>query len=313
MSFPRRFITPAIAAAALLAVAGCSSDSTDSSSGDTVSVLASFYPLQFVAEQIGGEHVSISNLTPPGAEPHDLELSPKMSRSISSSDLVVYLSNFQPSVDEAIEQRSPQHVIDAAASTDLLDITEYDDGETEEHEGHDHGTLDPHFWLDPDRLAGVADKVTAALVAIDPDNAATYRENAAAFRGELTKIDDAYTHQLATCGTRVFVTSHEAFGYLAERYDLQQVGITGIDPEGEPSPARIKEVKRIVTDNNINTIFFETAVSPKVATTLANDLGLEAEVLDPIETLPSDATTDTTYFTIMRANLDALEKALMCS
>jgi zinc transport system substrate-binding protein len=293
-----------------LLLAGCSS--TSGADDGKVDVMASFYPLQLVAEQVGGDRVSVSSLTPPGAEPHDVELSPAQVAKIDGADLVVYLSGFQAAVDDAVDQTSPAHVVDAANDTTLMaPAEEHHEGETEEeHEEHEHGDLDPHFWLDPSRMPSVVKDVADTLTEIDPDGADTFATNAAALTQRFEDLDAAYATGLAQCDSRTFITSHEAFGYLADRYDLHQVGISGIDPEAEPSPARLAAVEKIVRDEDVSTIFFETLVSPKVAETLASDLGIEAAVLDPIEGL---ADPDSDYFSIADANLDALRMALSCS
>ena len=307
MSIARRHL--AVLAALPLVLTGCAS--TSGSDDGTVDVMASFYPLQFVAEQVGGDRVSVQSMTPPGAEPHDVELSPAQVSRIDTADLVVYLSGFQAAVDDAIAQTSPAHVVDAASDTTLMPPEEHHDDETEaEHEDHEHGDLDPHFWLDPSRMPSVVQDVADTLTEIDPDGAETFAANAAALTQRFEDLDAAYAAGLAQCDSRTFVTTHEAFGYLADRYDLEQVGISGVDPEAEPSPARLAAVEKIVRDEGVTTIFFETLVSPKVAQTLAADLGVDTAVLDPIEGL---ADPDADYFSIAEANLAALRVALSCS
>jgi len=318
MNMSRSRVPAALAVSALgaaLALTGCSS--SDTPDDGRLQVLASFYPLQFITQEIGGDLVDVSSLTPSGAEPHDLELSPAAARGVGEADLVVYLSDFQPAVDDAIAQREPAHVVDAADSADLeaheLQGEEGDEHEGEEHsadDGHDHGTLDPHFWLDPERLAAVSADVVAELSAIDPDNADTYAQRGEELAASLTELDTTFTEGLAQCDSQLLVTSHEAFGYLAERYGLEQVGISGIDPEAEPSPARLKEVSSIIKDRGVTTIYFETLVSPKVTETLASDLGITSAVLDPIESL-SDPDGD--YRSVMLTNLEALQAGLGCA
>jgi zinc transport system substrate-binding protein len=314
----RRTLPVAVSAglATALALSACSSGDS-AGSGDGVTVLASFYPLQYVAEQVGGDLVDVSSLTPPGAEPHDLELSPAQVDEVGRADLVVYLAEFQPSVDDAVSANPPAHVVDAAQDTELHAAEHTEDGdehEEEEHaegeEEHDHGALDPHFWLDPTLLPAVADDVADQLSAIDPDHADEYAAGAEAFAQQMADLDARYVAGLATCESRTIVTTHEAFSYLAERYDLEQVGISGIDPEGEPSPARLAEVGHVVQDEGVSTIFFETLASPKVAETLAAELGVDTAVLDPLEGLTDD-TQD--YVSVADANLETLRTALGCA
>ena len=284
-------------AAAALVLGACSSGSPGAGHG-RLSVLASFYPLQFVAQQVGGDRIDVTSLTPPGAEPHDLELSPAQVVRVGSANLVVYLSAFQPAVDDAVAAAAPAHVVDAAKLTTLMPLA----GAS--------GTIDPHFWLDPSRMPAVARAVADQLSIVDPAGAATYAANAAALTARFGVLDAAYKSGLATCTDRTFVTSHAAFGYLAARYELEQVGISGLDPEAEPSPDRLAQVGRLVKARGIRTIFFETLVSPKVAETLAADLGVDARVLDPLEGV-ADPSKD--YFSVAEANLSALKMALSCS
>jgi zinc transport system substrate-binding protein len=276
-----------------------------------VEATAAFYPLQYVTEQVGGDHVHVENLVKPGAEPHDLELSPRQLVQLSDAGLVVYLSGFQPNVDEAVAQQARDSALDVATVSPLLDEHALADGHTAD-DGHGHDTgRDPHIWLDPTRLADVADAVAGRLGKLDADHAAEFTKNAATLRTKLTALDTEYKQGLATCATRSLVVSHEAFGYLAHRYDLHQIPITGLTPEEEPTAARLAEVARIAKQEKAKVIFFETLVSPKIAETLAQEVGARAEVLDPLEGLGAGSRDD--YISVMRSNLATLRSALGCS
>ncbi|WP_258723670.1 metal ABC transporter substrate-binding protein [Cellulomonas sp. NS3] len=309
-----------LAAAGALALGGCATTPADDG---RLSVLASFYPLQAVAAGVGGDRVSVDSLTPPGAEPHDLELSPAQVARLGAADLVVYLADFQAAVDDAVQASPPERALDAAGVVDLLDAEPEGDaaheGETHEGEAHEgetaeehaeHGEHDPHFWLDPSRMPALVEAVADELSELDPEGADEYAANAAALSARFTELDAAYETGLATCSSRVLVTSHAAFGYLADRYDLEQVAVAGIDPEGEPSPARLAEIGEVIRSEGVTTVFFETLVSPKVAEALAADVGATTAVLDPLEGLADDSQD---YFSIAEANLDALKVALSCS
>jgi zinc transport system substrate-binding protein len=318
----------ALAGLALVAsatLAGCSTQGASGSAdeSDGVTVLASFYPLQYVVQQIGGDLVTVDNLTPPAAEPHDLELSPAQVREIGTADLVVYLSGFQNAVDEGVEARAPEHVIDAADAAGLVEHAEEQHeeehaGETEEEHAehadeHDHGATDPHFWLDPSRLAAVGQAVADELAAMDPEHADEYATGAQRLGQQLDELDQEFADGLAACQGATLVTSHAAFGYLADRYALEQVGISELDPEVEPSPARLREIGDVVEEQGVKTLYSETLVSPKVTETLASDLGVETAVLDPLEGLSDEATAaGDDYVSVMRANLAELEEGLVC-
>lgn len=329
-------VVPFLSAFALTA---CSTGSPSGSegtagAGESLKVMASFYPLQYVTEQVGGDLVQVESLTPPGTEPHDLELSPASVAAVEKSAVVVYLSGFQPAVDEAIKQAAPAHALDVSAEAALpaghseeehasegaTSGTEAAHSEAESseaahsaeagHTGEAHAGEDLHFWLDPERLAHTASAVAGQLGEADPGNAAAYKANAEALATKLTTLDKDFSQGLATCKTRTMVVSHEAYGYLAEKYKLKQVGISGLSPDTEPSPARLAEIGKVVKDEGVSTIFTETLVNPKVAETLAADLGAKTAVLDPLEGL-TDESSD--YEKIMRKNLGALRSALSCA
>ncbi|MBL0888396.1 metal ABC transporter substrate-binding protein [Myceligenerans indicum] len=309
----RHLAVPAAVAATSLLVAGCAATSDPGTpEPDGVSVLASFYPLQYVAEQVGGDLVEVDNLTPPSAEPHDLELAPAQARRIDEADLVVYLSGLQPAVDEGVETRAPEHVVDAAGFADLTSADEGDTAGTGEEE--DHSGVDPHFWLDPSRMAALGQAVADELAVVDPDHADEYAAGALQLGRQMGELDQEFADGLATCDGATLVTSHAAFGYLAARYSLHQVPLAAFDPETEPSPARLREVGDIARENDVTTIFTETLVSPKVAETLAGDLGLRTATLDPLEGLSEEAAASgADYAGVMRENLNALTEGLTCA
>ncbi|MGW6539212.1 metal ABC transporter substrate-binding protein [Streptomyces sp. NPDC055051] len=329
MNVRRLIPTTAVAGAVALGLVtlsacGGSSSAADKGTDGKLDVVASFYPVQYLAEQIGGGHVAVQTLTKPGVEPHDLELKPRQIGELSDADVLLYLKGVQPAVDKAIDQAGVKHTVDAATLTTLeshgASAGEGHDHahegeeshEGESHEGHDHGSeagTDPHVWLDPVKYAEVAKGVGAVFAEADPDHAADYEKNTAALVKKLGELDTAFETGLKNTGTRTFITTHSAFGYLAERYHLEQEGITGIDPESEPSPARIKELQDIAKADKVSTVFFETLASDKTAKTLAGDTGLRTDVLDPLEGI-TDKSRGDDYFEVMQSNLAALKKAL---
>lgn len=310
----RPALAPALIVATSLVVAGCSTATESGSAGADVEILASFYPLQYVAERVGGHHVRVDNLTPPAADPHDLELSPVQARAISEVDLVIHQSGLQPAVDEGIEARSPEHVVDAAAFADLSGTDDHDAQDAQDaQDDHDHGQIDPHFWLDPSRMAALGKTVADELAVVDPEHADDYAAGAAQFGRSMEVLDQEFADGLAACEGATLVTSHAAFGYLASRYSLDQVGIASFNPEEDPSPARLREVRDVAEAAGVSTIFTETLVSPEVAETLANDLGLETATLDPLEGLSQHALdSGDDYESVMRQNLVALTDGLEC-
>lgn len=306
-------LTTALASAALLA--GCGG--SDDAAGNGRSAVAAFYPLAWVTDRVAGDDWEVTNLTQPGQEPHDLELTIAQTAALEEADVVVLTDGFQPAVDAGAETAGAP-VLDAAEAVDLLPADAADhEGETEEEhaehadEEHDHGDSDPHFWLDPLLVADFADAVADELAEVDPDGAQTYADNAAQLRTELETLDQEYTGGLATCDRDTTVVSHQAFAYL-ERYGPHFEPIAGLSPDSEATAAGLARLQELIEEDGVTTVFSERLVSPKMAETLAADLGVETAVLDPIEGL-SDETADEDYLSLMRENLTALQQANGCS
>ncbi|MCC2592705.1 metal ABC transporter substrate-binding protein [Tessaracoccus sp. OS52] len=305
-----RLSVPLAAAALLLSACGADAP-TGPDSEEGLQVAAAFYPLAYAAELAGGEGVTVSNLTTPGVEAHDLELSPQQIVALTEADVVVYLEGFQPAVDDAIAQAGPAKVIEVSQFAELTEgpAGESDEGHADEEE---HTDLDPHFWLDPARLADVTSAISEELAAVAPEQAEKFAANASRGTDELAVLDEEFTSGLAECERREIFVAHAAFGYLTERYDLEQISVAGLSPESEPSPARVAEVQALAREHGATTIFFESQASDAVAQSIAGDLGLKTAVLDPIESVgPDSAGQD--YPSIMRANLQAIRDANGCS
>lgn len=305
---PRRLLAATATALLVGAATACGDEASGFDEDGRLAVVTAFYPLQFLSERVGAGAVAVTQLTKPGAEPHDVELNPRQVGQISDAGLVVYLKGFQPAVDEAVQQEAAEKALDAGSVVELLpaDGHEHVPGEEE----HAEGATDPHVWLDPLRFASIADRLAERLGQADPAHAADYTSRARSLHAELAALNTEYATGLQTCARREIVTSHTAFHYLADRYALTEVGITGVSPESEPSPQRLADVATEAKATGTTTIFFETLVSPKVADTIAREVGAQTAVLDPLEGLTE---TGADYFSVMRSNLTALTTALGCT
>ncbi len=280
----------------VIALAGCGGDDdTPAASAGKVWVVTAFYPLAEAARQVGGDLVTVSDLTPPGAEPHDLEISPGDVEDLEDADLVLLMGNdFQPGVEDVADRTG-----DAVEVLETLGIDDED----------------VHVWLDPQQMRAIVDVVGDALAAADPEQADAYAANASRYGADLDTLDAEFAAGLAECGRRTIVTSHDAYGWLASRYDLDQQAIAGISPDIEPSADRLAELSDLAEDEGVTTIFTEELVAPDIAETVAREAGgLRTAVLNPIEGLTEeqrDAGDD--YLSLMRDNLAELQEALGCS
>lgn len=283
----RIFLALALPAAALTA---CSQPEEASE----LEVVTSFYPLQYAVQEIGGEHVEVTSLTPPGSDAHHLELSPRQVTSLSQTDLVVYLSGFQPAMDEAVAEASPAHVVDAA------DVAEPTDASLEGN---------PHFWVDPLLMAKLASPIADELSEIDPDHAEEYAANAKAYAATLTELDEGFRSGLASCERDTFIVTHAAFGYLAHSYDLRQEAIAGVEPDTEPSPARIAAVTELIRDTGVTTVFATSKPEVAMAEALAKEADVEVKLLDALE---SQLDPQRDYAAVMQDNLGLLRDSLGC-
>ena len=293
----RRRIVPTLLAAAALTAAGCGGASE---AGPEAKIVAAFYPLAFLAREVAPA-AEVANVTPAGAEPHDLELTPGDVATLAGADLVLFLGNgFQPALEKAVSGKES-----ALDLLEGLELIEGADGHGDEEEHGDELELDSHVWLDPMRFAAMAERVAEAVG--EPGSASDVV-------AALEELDGEFRDGLARCERDVIVTSHAAFGYLADAYGLRQVALAGLSPEAEPPPRALEELIAEVKEEGATTVFFETLTSPAVAETVAREAGVRTAVLNPLEGLTEDEVTDgADYFSVMRVNLDVLRQALGCT
>lgn len=299
-------------AATTLLLLGAACGGTSAGPDGSLSVATSVYPLTFLVEEIGGGRVDAVDLAAPGVEPHDLELSTGQVADLVDADLVVYVGEgFQPAVEDALDAAGDVPAVDVLEISETIEAEEHSDEEDEAHsdEEDEHGTVDPHVWLRPANMISIAEELAARLGELDPDNASAFEKNLKGLTSRLEALDDAYAEGLADCERHEIVVSHEAFGYLTDAYGLEQVGISGLDPDVEPSPARLAEVQRFAEEHDVTTIFFEELASPAAAEALAREVGVDIAELNPLETEPDQGD----YLDKMNGNLEALRDALNCT
>jgi zinc transport system substrate-binding protein len=293
-----RRLLQALAALAALVASACAAPGAGAGPG--FEVVAAVAPIAEAARRIGGDAVRVHDLTPPGVEPHDLELRPGDVARMRSAGLVLYLSGgFQPAIEDVVRS-----LPDRSRAVDLLEGLPLRRAAEEGEEG----AIDPHVWLDPVLFARVARRIATELEARLPAERDALARRAAAYVGAIEDLHATFERTLASCRRRELVTVHAAFGYLAARYGLEQVAITGVAPDAEPTPRRLEEVARLVRERGVTTVFYERAAGPRVAEAIAAATGVRTAALDPLERPPAGGD----YLSVMRANLRALAEGLGC-
>ena len=299
MTIRRLAVAPLIIATLALSGCGSSAARVNGTQDGKLAVVASFYPLQYATQQVGGDFVEVTSLTKPGAEPHDVELTPRDVASVSKASLVVYALGLQSAVDKAVTSQADDRSLDVTPAANLnLTLAS--------------GATDPHFWLDPQRYSAVATTIAERLGQLDPAHRSDYAKNATLFAGKLERLGQELTTGLAGCQRKDIVTSHSAFGYFAQRFGMTQVAINGLSPDQEPTAGALATVSAYARSHQVTTIYAETLVSPAIAATVAKESGATLATLDPIEGL-TEKSKGKDYFEVMRSNLKALQAGQGCS
>lgn len=307
-----------VVASCVLALSACGGSSTQDDTNTTqITVAASFYPIEEIVRNVGGTHVDVVELTLAGQGAHDVQLTSKQLNVLSSASAVFYISDgFQPDVEKAVASL-PSNVVpvDLLQSVTLLDVVAQLDGTEGETDGEVLASgKDPHVWLDPANMIAMTTAVADALSQLSPNFAPQFNAAAKSYIAELQTLGTEIDAQLANCESRVLVTSHRAFAYLAKRANIRQVAIAGVNPEEEPSAKSLEAIASFARANKVSTIFFETLLPADLAKTLADKVGATPDLLDPVEGISSaDIASGASYISIQRDNLSRLVKGLRCS
>ncbi|MDF2873983.1 MAG: znuA [Sporomusa sp.] len=313
-----------LCAAVLVTLAGCGTKTKSTQSApDKLKVFATVYPVYDFARQVGGDKIEVAMLMPPGAEPHDWEPTAQDIVKIKSAKLVLYHGAGLEPVDKLLSKDvlATVKAVEVSKGIPLLAGEEDEDEDEASHQQHDkdkqtdqhkhESETDPHVWLDPVYAQQEVKAIAEALSEVDPANKDYYQKNAERFIQELVKLDSDYQTTLSKAGRRDIITTHIAFGYLAKRYNLEQIGIMGLAPDSEPTADKMAKVVDFCRTHQVKYIFFETLVSPKLADTIAKETGAGLLVLNPVENLTAEEMKQgKDYLSVMRENLANLEKAL---
>ena len=327
-----------------LIASACQTSSDDSEISEIddnrINVIASMYPLEYFAERIGGDRVNVQGLIPPGGDAHDFEPTPGDLRDLAAADVLVYNGlGFESWIDALLESGESPNVTVQASAEDIglhFETTTWNDDGHDDHvddddghddhadddghddhadddDGHDHSGLDPHVWLDPILAVTQASEIAAAFIKVDPDNTSYYESNLQTLTNDLTELNERFSSSLQACEKDIFVTSHDAFNYLANRYDKHAVGISGMNPESEPSPRVLAEISEAVTETGIEYVLVNPLDSERLSATLMRETGAQSLPLHTVQNLTKDERdTGESYMTLMNSNLSSLKTAMGC-
>lgn len=305
-------------------VSGCSSSSNSNSGGSTdkakLSVYTSFYPMYDFAKKIGGDKIELTNLVPAGTEPHEWEPTANDITNLEKANVFIYNgAGMEHWVEKVVGSLENKELVSVEASKGLTLLAghhdedeERENGEVKENEDREEeSATDPHVWMSIRNAKQEMKNIKDALVKADQTNAGYYEKNYITYAAEFDALDNEFKTTISGLKNKSIVVAHEAFGYICADYGLTQVGIEGLSADSEPDPARMAEIIKFAKDNKVKTIFFEELVSPKVAETVASELGAKTDMLNPLEGLTDEQlTAGEDYISIMKSNLEALKAAL---
>ena len=292
-------------------ILGCGGEKQSVS--DKLQVAASFYPMADFARNVGSDKAEVFVLVPDGAEAHDWEPSPSDLSRLGKAQVFVYNGVVEPWAKQALTALSERKILAVQTGLGLYERA----GETheEEHHHHDHGCAhgkqDPHVWISPKKAIKQVERITAVLCEADAKNAKYYQDNSAKYVEQLKALDIQLTNLAKNAPRKVFVTAHAAFGHLADDYGLKQLAVNGLSPHAEPTPADLQRLIKVVQEENVRYVFFETLTDPKLAKLVADETGAEISVLDPLEGLNEEGRKNKLdYLQIMQRNIHNLQIAL---
>jgi zinc transport system substrate-binding protein len=277
-----------------------------------IKIITTIFPLMEFSKAVCGERGEVRLLLPPGAEVHTWKPRPSDVIRISSADLFIFIgADLEPWIHDLLEStKNPDlRVLDVSQALSLKK-----ESHTQHSHGHSDQTLDPHMWLDFGVDQVIVDKIANVLSEVNPEDSSYFKRNAALYKDKLAKLDEKFKEGLKDCVHRTIILGgHSAFGYLAKRYNLEQISLYGLSPNAKPTPRKLVEVVELAEKYGIKAIYFEIYVSDELAKVMAKEVGAKTSVLNPGANLTKEQlNAGTTFFDIMEANLENLRDGLLC-
>ena len=311
----RNIILASILAMSVFA-SGCSKKAESNVDNDKLTVYTTVFPVYDFVRNIGQDKVNLNYIIPPGVEPHDYEITPKVLKDIQNADLLIKNGLGIDSFVDKIESESDLKIITASEGITPLTYDEEEHNHDHDHEEeisdeHNHGEYDPHVWLDIDLAIKECTNIKNALIESDEENKEYYEENYNNYIKELEDLNIIYNKELKNISKSDIIVSHDAYGYLCNKYDINQISVTGISANQEPSLSKISEISNYVKEHNIKYILFDGLVNPKVSQTIANEANIDTAILYSIDGLTKkDFDNNASYVSLMEKNLETLKLVL---
>ncbi|MDB8790275.1 zinc ABC transporter substrate-binding protein [Romboutsia sp. 1001216sp1] len=295
----------------MISAVACSSGNNTAKDNGKINVYTTVFPIYDFTRNIGKDKININYVVPPGVEPHDYEITPKLMKDIQNADLLIKNGLGLDSFADKIKSENKLQIVDASEGIKPLTYDEEQNHEKENHESHNHGQYDPHVWLNVDLAMKECENIKNALIKADEKNKDYYEKNYNEYIEKLKKLKSDYDENLKDKKNKSIIVSHGAYGYLCDEYKINQISITGISPNQEPSLSKISEIANYAKKNNIKYILFDGLVNPNVAKTIADEANIKTTVLYSIDNISKkDFDNNKDYISLMNKNLETLNLVL---
>lgn len=294
---------------------GESSKKENKENKDALDIYTTVYPLQYFTEAIGGEYVNVETVYPPGTDEHSFEPSQKDIVKMAESDLFFYIGyNLEGFVTKAEPILSKEGVSTiAVGETVHLDEEEHEheDEHAHEEDGHDHGGVNPHLWLDPVYSIEMAKTIKDELTKKMPEQEEYFNRHFNELSEKLGALDKKFATTIESGRTNKIIVSHSAYGYWEERYGLEQIGVTGLTSSNEPSQKELGKIVTMAEKEDLNYVIFEQNISSKLTEIIQKEMGAKSLELHNLSVLTEkDIEAGEDYFSLMEKNVKTLQTAL---
>ncbi|MDN6195866.1 MAG: zinc ABC transporter substrate-binding protein [Atopostipes suicloacalis] len=288
-------------------------NSPDEPGEGKIQIVTSIFPVYEMVREVAGNQADVHLMIGSGEDAHHYEPSAKAITLVNEADAFIYSCDemeFWASDMLKVVENDKLSIVRLADGLDL-EIEEEHNHEEEDEHGHDHGSIDPHYWLNPLAMSKQIPRLITLLSEIDPEGQSNYKENGEELISQLEQLDTEFEESFSNAKERTFIVQHKAFGHLANRYHLQQRSVGGLSTEVEPNPKDLIDIINFVKENDIEVIFYQSGNTSAIAETVARETNAEISILYDLENKPEGIeNADNYYIDAMYHNLKVLKKVI---